>query len=130
MGKYCRLFSPRSWSVIGHVISCTLQVELVDPAADSILVFFSLGRVITSIFRYINQLANELPQPLLMFPVFLPQLSLRLIIPWSQHSQKRRHSSYNRYSYRNKLDIGKYTVVDGTSSAVRKYSKALCIDIR
>ena len=55
---------------------------------------------------------------------------LRLILPWSQHSQKRCRSSYNHYGYRNKSDKGRYAVVYRTSSAVRKYSKALMIDIR
>ena len=71
-----------------------------------------------SIFRYLK-LANELPQPAGV-PVFPPQLSLWLIVPWSQHFQKTR-----RYSYRNMYDV-----VYGTSSAVRKYSTPLCIDIR
>ena len=44
--------------MIDHVI---MQVASY-PAADSILVFVSLERVIMSIFRCLKQLANELPQ--------------------------------------------------------------------
>ena len=81
-----------------------------------------------SIFRYLKQTANELPQP-----DDVPGVPASTIVAVnhtleSNTPPKRHRSSYNHYSYRNKLDIGRYAVV--TSSAVRKYSKALCIDIR
>ena len=111
-----------------------------------------------SIFRYLKQLANELPQPadvpsvpastiVVVNRIVESTLPKRRLSSYNRYSYrnkldvvvnrivettlpKRHLSSYNRYSYRNKLDIGRYAVVYGTSSAVRKYSKALCIDIR
>ena len=73
-----------------------------------------------SIFRYLKQLCNELPQP-----ADVPSVPASTIITVNrtvESTKKRRSSSYNRYSYRNKFDIGRYAVVYGTSSAVRKYS--------
>ena len=72
------------------------RVELVDPTAG---LFVSLERVLMSIFRYLKQLVNELPQPADV-PSVPASTMLWLIIPWSQHSpKKKRRSSYNRYSY-------------------------------
>ena len=60
---YRVIFSPCSWSVIDHVtIACPSRIEL-RSNNRSILVFVSLERVILSIFRYLKQPANELPQP-------------------------------------------------------------------
>ena len=67
MGKNCweilqlTLFNNFFLRVVSLAV---IHVELVDPVADSILVFVSLERVIMSIFRYLKQLANELPHPI------------------------------------------------------------------
>ena len=112
--------------MIDHVtIACPSRVEL-RSNNRSILVFVSLERVILSIFRYLKQPANELPQPADVPTSTIVAVNRTVASTLS----KRRRSSYNRYSCRNNLDIGRYAVVYGTSSVVRKYSKALCIDIR
>ena len=72
MGKNCLKISrlmllPRNffsaYLVGDRSRECTSRIELEDPTPDSILVFVSLECVIMSIFRYLKQLANELPQP-------------------------------------------------------------------
>ena len=60
-----------------------------------------------SIFRYLKQLANELPQP-----ANVPSVPASTIVVVNHTveptlSKKKRRSSYNRYSYRNKSDIGR-----------------------
>ena len=61
-----------------------------------------------SIFRYLKQLANELPQPADVSSVPASTIIAVNHTVESTLSKKTRRSSYNRYSYRNKSDIGRY----------------------
>ena len=81
-----------------------------------------------SILRYLKRPASDLPQP-----AEVPGVPASTVLAVNRSVEstlvKKRRSCYNHYSYQNKLDIGRYAIVYGTSAAVRKYSKALGFDI-
>ena len=92
----------------------------------AILLFVHI--TVMSLLRYLKRPSNELPQP-----AEVPGVPASTVLAVNRSVEstfgKRRHSRYNHYSYQSKLNIGRYAVVHGTSAAIRKYSKALSMDI-
>ena len=100
-----------------------LRVELVDPAVDSLPLFVLLECVIESIFRYLKHIGNELPQP-----ADVPSVPASTIIAVNRtmESTLSQKVSLELQSLKLQDQIGHRQVrcSYGTSSAVRKYSKA------
>ena len=90
MGKKCReiyrvKFSPRSWSVIDHII-----MHVTSSNSRFYSGICSVGACNNVYILILKTTSHELLQP-----ADVPSVPA---------------SSYNRYSYRNKLDIGRYDV--------------------